>query len=244
MFFFIILPHLARADRRGDHDRDDLPAFDLRRDPRHHQSGGPGNATTNLAFLIYARAAATSMSAAPRRAASSRSCWPTSSPSSSCAPSPAASTRGLRDAHAPQTKRSRLTVLGWLVGAARLLPDLLDGADRFKTELDAVATPPHAVLLADAGELRARCFAGPTTGLRPEQHLHFGRRAPCWRLLFAIPAAYAMAFHPTQAAPRHLCCGCCRPRCCRRSACWCRSICCSAARVCSTRSRADHDLHR
>ena len=55
MFFFIILPHLARADHRRDHDRDDLPADGLRRDLRHHRRR-PGPASTNLAFLIYPQA--------------------------------------------------------------------------------------------------------------------------------------------------------------------------------------------
>ena len=52
-------------------------------------SGGPGTATTNLAYLHLCRARCCSgMSAAPRPAASSPSSWPTSSPSSWCAPSP------------------------------------------------------------------------------------------------------------------------------------------------------------
>ena len=41
MFFFIILPHLARPISRRDHDRDHLPAVDLCRDPGHDQSAAP-----------------------------------------------------------------------------------------------------------------------------------------------------------------------------------------------------------
>ena len=48
-FFYIVLPHLARADHRRHPDRDDLPAQRLRRDPGHRPTAGRAT-TTNLAL--------------------------------------------------------------------------------------------------------------------------------------------------------------------------------------------------
>ena len=54
-FIYIVLPHLARADRgRGD-DRDDLPSDGVRRNLRD-DGRRPGLPTTNIAFLIYSQA--------------------------------------------------------------------------------------------------------------------------------------------------------------------------------------------
>ena len=81
-FFYIVLPHLSRADDRGHPDRDDLPAQRLRRNLCHHQRR-PGLRLDQPAVprLPHRRCSPTTSAALPP-AASSRSSSPTSSPSS------------------------------------------------------------------------------------------------------------------------------------------------------------------
>ena len=52
--FFYRYPAPPTRHRRGGDDRDDLPALDFCRDLHHHFRGGPGHASENLAFLVYA----------------------------------------------------------------------------------------------------------------------------------------------------------------------------------------------
>ena len=99
----------------------------------------------------------------------------------------------------PKTKRKiGMTFLGWFVGAACRLPDLLDDArrvqDRDRRRRDAAA----AVLLADAGEFAEVRSRADYPVFCPQQHRHFEHRERSYAIVIALPAAYAMAFHPSR----------------------------------------------
>ena len=85
----VLLLHRAAAsgaaDHRRDPDRDDLPAQRLRRDLRHRPAAGRAADHQPRLPRLSRRRCCNSTSAAPRPAASWRSCSPTSSPSSSSA---------------------------------------------------------------------------------------------------------------------------------------------------------------
>ena len=83
----------------------------------------------------------------------------------------------------PKTREKLImTVVGWVVAVLIFFPIFWMVLTSFKTEIEAVATPPQAVLLADARELHRRCASAPTTvHFALQQRHHLGRRHRCWR---------------------------------------------------------------
>ncbi len=159
-FFFITLPHLVARHQRGDHDRDDLPADGVRRDLRHHL-GRPGQRDHQSRLPdLRPGACCNTMSAAPRPAAWSPSCWPTSSPSSWCAASPA----GWRSRRCEQPRCNVCSTTIARLGrrAAAVLPDRLDGADQLQVRDATPSTPPDCSFTPDARVLPSRCSRAPT----------------------------------------------------------------------------------
>ena len=142
------------------------------------------------------RRCSTSTSAAPPRAASSRSFSPTSSRSSSCA-----SSAGTWRAERWRIKKSAgerigVTILAWVVAFLIFFPILWTFLTSFKTELDAIAMPPKFLFfnwtLENYAEVQQRSnylkFAFNSVVLSVGANL-IG-------LLIAVPAAWSMAFAP------------------------------------------------
>lgn len=96
-----------------------------------------------------------------------------------------------------QKDRSKIimTVLGWAVALAIFFPILWMGAAAFKTEIDAVSSPPKLVFSPTLEN-----FTAVNERVNYVQSVinsiieSFGATILC--LVFAMPAAYAMAFYP------------------------------------------------
>ena len=93
-----------------------------------------------------------------------------------------------------------LTVLGWVIALLIFFPIFWMGLTAFKTESEAIATPPslfYAPTLENFNEVFQRSnylkFAWNSVAVS------FG--STLLALAFAIPAAYAMAFYPTKRTP-------------------------------------------
>src|SRR5438094_299608 len=132
------------------------------------------------------------MPAPPRPAAWSRWCSPTSWPSSWCAPSPGNWTPDME-----QTGGQRVlaTILGW--GAALLLffPVLWTFITSFKTENEAI----HASLdFTPTLDGYREVFARADYLAYALNSIAIAVGGTLLALAFAVPAAYAMAFHPTK----------------------------------------------
>jgi len=94
-------------------------------------------------------------------------------------------------------KRIAVAVLGWAVALLLFFPIFWMVLTSFKTETAAIATPPQLVFaptLDSYREVQARA-----------DYLHFAINSvvislggTLLALLFAVPAAYSMAFHPTK----------------------------------------------
>ena len=111
----------------------------------------------------------------------------------------------------PKTREKLiLTAVGWIVAGLNFFPIFWMVLTSFKTEIEAVATPP-------------KLFFAPTlenyvTVRERADYFHFALNsviisvgATLIATLIAVPAAYAMAFSRAR-GPRICCCGCCRPR--------------------------------
>ncbi|MDT8262501.1 carbohydrate ABC transporter permease, partial [Roseomonas sp. DSM 102946] len=93
-------------------------------------------------------------------------------------------------------QRVLIAILGWGVALAMFFPILWMVLTGFKTEVAAIATPPQLFFqpsLESYAEVRDRA-----------DYIHFALNSviisfggTILALAFAIPAAYAMAFHPT-----------------------------------------------
>ncbi len=98
----------------------------------------------------------------------------------------------------PKTKRKiRMTVLGWAVALLVAFPIFWMTLAAFKTELDAIATPPllfFSPTLENFAEVHSRAdypvFAANS--------IFISVSATVVAILLALPAAYAMAFHPSK----------------------------------------------
>ena len=126
-------------------------------------------------------------------------------------------------------------VIGWIVALLMFFPIFWMLLASLKTEVQAVQTPPLLVFTPTLQNYvdifqRADYIAFAINSVV----ISFG--STILALLIAVPAAFAMAFYPTVALAAR-CYGCCPPRCCRRSACWCRSICWRATLACWTPGR-------
>src|SRR5262249_15933473 len=136
-------------------------------------------------------------SAAPRPAASSRSCSPTLSRSSSYG----SSARTWRRDMARRVSRPRgivTAVLAWAVGFVIFFPILWTVLTSFKAELEAFSTPPKFLLFKWTVENYAvvQERSDYLAHLLNSVLLSFG--SVLLAMLIAVPAAWAMAFAPTE----------------------------------------------
>ena len=93
-------------------------------------------------------------------------------------------------------QRALATLCGWGVALLLFFPIAWMVLTSFKSEPQAIT--PRAYVLADAELVPGGVRPRRLPDFRPEQHRHFRWAARMLALLFAIPAAYAMAFHPTE----------------------------------------------
>jgi len=100
----------------------------------------------------------------------------------------------------PNEKKLWVSILAWVVAALFFFPIFWMGLTAFKTEVVAIETPPHLFFtptLENFNEVFARNdylkFAWNSIAVS------FGSTLLC--LVFAVPAAYAMAFFPTKRTP-------------------------------------------
>jgi sorbitol/mannitol transport system permease protein len=111
----------------------------------------------------------------------------------------------------PKTREKLiLTVVGWGVAFLIFFPIFWMILTSFKTEIDAVSTPPQLFFkptLENYTVVRERA-----------DYVHFAMNsviisvgATLLATLIAVPSSYAMAFFPVS-GPRICCCGCCPPR--------------------------------
>ena len=98
----------------------------------------------------------------------------------------------------PRTQHKiRMTILGWLVAILFAFPILWMTLAAFKTEIAAVATPPQLFFsptLENFAEVRSRADY-PVFALNS---IFISVGATLIAILIALPASYAMAFHPTK----------------------------------------------
>ena len=79
----------------------------------------------------------------------------------------------------PKTREKLiLTVVGWVAAGLIFFPIFWMVLTSFKTEVEAVATPPQLFFTADARELRHGPRARRLHSLRAQQRHHLGRRHP------------------------------------------------------------------
>ncbi len=153
---------------------------------------------------------------------------------------PVTAERGNAAARARRLRGLGMALLGWTVALLIFFPIFWMIVTGFKTEAEAIAEPSliFTPTLESYAEVQERAdyvkFAWNSVVVA------FG--STLLALLIAIPSAYSMAFLPTRRT-KAPCCGCCRPRCCRRSAFWYRSICCFAIWAAGHPDRSDHRLH-
>ena len=98
----------------------------------------------------------------------------------------------------PRRQRLALTAIGWVVGLALFFPILWTFLTSFKTEGEAIASPPALVLfqwtLENYGEVQSR--SNYLVHVLNSVTISCG--STLIGLLIAIPAAWAMAFAPTR----------------------------------------------
>jgi sorbitol/mannitol transport system permease protein len=119
-------------------------------------------------------------------------------------------------------RKAAMTAVAWLVGGLIFFPILWTVLRRFKTEIEAISTPPALFDFAWTTENYRVVNTRSNYPLHAMNSVVIAVGSTLLGLLIAIPAAWAFAFSPGR-GPRTCCSGCCRPRCCRRWACWCRS---------------------
>ncbi len=104
-----------------------------------------------------------------------------------------------------------MTVLAWAVGLLIFFPILWTVLTSFKTELDAISIPPKFLFFDWTTEnyVAIQEQRNYFAFLLNSVYLSLGSTA--LGLIFAIPAAWAMAFSPTPKT-RGVSCGCCRRR--------------------------------
>ena len=197
MFFFIILPHLGRAISVVIMI-ETIFLLSVFAEIYVTTSGGPGLASTNLAFLIYLRAARVRRR---RRLGRRRD---RGHPRQHRGRLPRAlhrqEHRRLRARPCTRDLREKtiLTVVGWLVAGLIFFPIFWMVLTSFKTEVEAVATPPQLFFQPTLENYRDVPASAPTTSTS-RSTASSSRSAPrCSRLLIAVPAAYAMAFFPAR----------------------------------------------
>ncbi|MBC7800801.1 MAG: carbohydrate ABC transporter permease, partial [Gemmatimonadaceae bacterium] len=95
------------------------------------------------------------------------------------------------------TQRVLVFALGWGVALLLFFPILWMVLTSFKTEVAAIATPPQ-VLFAPTLDSYFEVQARANYLLFALNSLVISLGGTVLALLFAVPAAYAMAFHPTK----------------------------------------------
>ena len=237
-FVFIVLPHLSRAISVVVMI-ETIFLLTVFAEIFVTTAGGPGNATTNLAFLIYARALLQFDVAEHRPAGSWRSCSRTWWRSFSCARSPAGSR--FDDVKRNMVGRVAVAVLGWSVALLLFFPIGWMVLTSFKTETAAVVPSlAFSPSLESYAEVLSRA---ELPAFRVEQHRgvargHGARARPSGpgRLRDGVPSDASHPRHaPVDAVDQDA--G-------RRSACWFRSTSCSATSACSTRGSASSSFTR
>ena len=170
--------------------------------------GGPGYATTNLAFLIYTQAL---LAIRCRRRLGRRHRRRRPRQHRRHLPDAHRSARTWRHeehhgtrCHRPARKTVTTRSLAWAVGLLIFFPILWTLLTSFKTEAEAIAVAAalHRLRL-DAGELRARCRSARTTSGIFMNSVIISVGSTLLGLLIAVPAAWSMAFVAEQAHQGH-----------------------------------------
>src|SRR5260364_440707 len=138
------------------------------------------------------------MSALPRRAASSRSSSPISSPSSWSASSAVTSRRNSMARKVTGRHVAISTLAAWLAGFVIFFPILWMVLASFKTELEAFATPPSFLFFHWTTENYATVQERSNYLHHALNSLIVAGGSTLIAMLIAIPAAWSMAFSPTK----------------------------------------------
>ena len=110
------------------------------------------------------------------------------------------------------TRKWATTVAAWAVGFVIFFPILWMVLTSFKTELEAFAMPPSFCLFHWTMENYAAVQGRSDYVHHAINSIIIAGGSTLIALLIAIPAAWSMAFAPTQAHAATSCSGCCRPR--------------------------------
>ncbi len=97
------------------------------------------------------------------------------------------------------TRKTITTGAAWLVALLIFFPIIWMVLTSFKTELEAVSTPPSLFFSPTMENYRDVAFGrADYLQVRLEQRSSSRSAPPCWRSSSRVPAAYAMAFFPTR----------------------------------------------